>query len=73
MICRFLAIEANVIERSRVQLVGVCCMLIACKYEEMYIPTVEDFVYITDGTYTTKQVLDMVRKLELMISITDHI
>ena len=46
-------------------------MLIACKYEEMYIPTVEDFVYITDGTYTTKQVLDMVRKLELMINITD--
>ena len=45
-------------------------MLIACKYEEMYIPTVEDFVYITDGTYTTKQVLDMVRKLELMINIT---
>ena len=47
-------------------------MLIACKYEEMYIPTVEDFVYITDGTYTTKQVLDMVRKLELMINITDQ-
>ena len=46
-------------------------MLIACKYEEMYIPTVEDFVYITDGTYTTKQVLDMVRKLELMINITE--
>ena len=43
-------------------------MLIACKYEEMYIPTVEDFVYITDGTYTTKQVLEMVRKLQLMIS-----
>ena len=46
-------------------------MLIACKYEEMYIPTVEDFVYITDGTYTTKQVLEMVRILDLMISITD--
>ena len=46
-------------------------MLIACKYEEMYIPTVEDFVYITDGTYTTKQVLEMVRKLEQIRSITD--
>ena len=44
-------------------------MLIACKYEEMYIPTVEDFVYITDGTYTTQQVLEMVRKLELIINI----
>ena len=48
-------------------------MLIACKYEEMYIPTVEDFVYITDGTYTTKQVLEMVRILELMRSITDYL
>ena len=35
-------------------------MLIACKYEEMYIPQVEDFVYITDEAYKSKEILSMV-------------
>ena len=38
-------------------------MLIACKYEEMYIPQVEDFVYITDEAYKSKEILSMVRIL----------
>ena len=35
-------------------------MLIACKYEEMYIPQVDDFVYITDEAYKSKEILSMV-------------
>ena len=31
-------------------------MLIASKYEEIYHPTVEDFVYITDYSYTAEEV-----------------
>jgi hypothetical protein len=31
-------------------------MMIAAKYEEVYGPTVEDFVYISDQTYTSEQV-----------------
>jgi hypothetical protein len=31
--------------------VGVTAMLIASKYEEIYPPTVKDFVYITDNAY----------------------
>lgn len=33
--------------RSKLQLVGVTAMLLAAKYEEIYAPHVDDFVYIT--------------------------
>jgi len=36
------------VHRTKLQLVGVSSMLIACKYEEIYPPEVRDFVYITD-------------------------
>jgi G2/mitotic-specific cyclin-B, other len=34
-------------------------MLIASKYEEIHPPIGEDFVYITDNTYTKAQILAM--------------
>jgi cyclin B len=34
-------------------------MLISTKYEEIYPPTVKDFVYITDEAYTKEDVLEM--------------
>ncbi len=40
------------IERKNYQLLGVTCMLIAAKYEEIYPPYIKDFVYITDQAYT---------------------
>jgi hypothetical protein len=45
--------------RQRLQLVGVAAMLISTKYEEIYPPTVKDFVYITDNAYTKEEVLEM--------------
>lgn len=45
--------------RGKLQLVGTACMFIAAKYEEIYPPDVGEFVYITDDTYTKKQVLRM--------------
>lgn len=45
--------------RTRLQLVGVTAMLIACKYEEIYAPEVRDFVYITDKAYTREEILQM--------------
>eukprot|EP00049_Salpingoeca_infusionum_P003614 m.68439 g.68439 ORF g.68439 m.68439 type:complete len:638 (-) comp12198_c0_seq1:462-2375(-) len=47
------------VQRSKLQLVGVTCMLLAAKYEEIYPPTVEEFVFITDHTYNREQVLKM--------------
>jgi cyclin A len=45
--------------RGKLQLVGTAAMFIAAKYEEIYPPEVGEFVYITDDTYTKKQVLRM--------------
>jgi len=45
--------------RSKLQLVGTAAMFIAAKYEEIYPPDATEFVYITDDTYTKRQVLRM--------------
>ncbi|ERN20534.1 hypothetical protein AMTRI_Chr01g134640 [Amborella trichopoda] len=49
----------NVVHRQRLQLLGVACMLIAAKYEEICAPNVEEFCYITDNTYLRDEVLQM--------------
>ena len=45
------------VPRLHLQLVGVACTLIAAKYEEIYAPSVDEFVFITDNTYTRAAVL----------------
>lgn len=40
------------VQKNQVQLVGVAALLISTKYEEIYPPTVKDFIYLTDDTYT---------------------
>ena len=45
--------------RGKLQLVGTASMYIAAKYEEITPPDVSEFVFITDDTYTKKQVLRM--------------
>ena len=50
--------ELMPIKRSEYQLLGVTCMLIASKYEDINPPEVRDFIYITDYTYTRGQILD---------------
>ena len=50
IIDRYLSIRN--VSRKRLQLVGVTSMLIASKYEEIWAPEVNDFVYISDKAYT---------------------
>uniref|UniRef100_T1J3G8 Uncharacterized protein n=1 Tax=Strigamia maritima TaxID=126957 RepID=T1J3G8_STRMM len=54
---RFLSSMA--VLRGKLQLVGTACMFVAAKYQEIYPPDLAEFVYITDDTYTKKQVLRM--------------
>lgn len=49
--------------RKSLQLLGVACMLIASKFEEIHPPTARDFSYITDYTYNTSQVVAMEEKI----------
>ncbi|XP_019436396.1 PREDICTED: cyclin-A2-4-like isoform X4 [Lupinus angustifolius] len=52
-------LSKNCIERQRLQLLGITCMLIASKYEEINAPRIEEFCLITDNTYTKEEVLKM--------------
>ncbi|KAG1652769.1 hypothetical protein FOA52_009370, partial [Chlamydomonas sp. UWO 241] len=52
-------LSTAVTKRSQLQLVGVTCMWLASKYEEIYPPTVSDFCFITDNTYTRDQLIGM--------------
>ena len=45
--------------RSKLQLVGVTSLFIACKFEELLPPEVRDCVYITDFAYDREEVLRM--------------
>lgn len=52
-------LEKKPLLRNRLQLLGVTCLLVACKFEEIYPPEVRDCVYITDNAYTRDEVLTM--------------
>ena len=51
---RFLSCRA--IERTELQLVGVAALFLAAKYEEIYPPQLNDFVFVAASTYTREQV-----------------
>ena len=51
------------IEKEEVQLVGVAALMIATKYEEIYPPTVKDFIFVTKNAFTKKTILEMERHM----------
>ncbi|KAJ6827388.1 cyclin-A2-1-like [Iris pallida] len=52
-------LSKNHIERQKLQILGITCMLIASKYEEIIAPRVEEFCFITDNMYSKEEVLKM--------------
>ncbi|XP_032388892.1 cyclin-A1 [Etheostoma spectabile] len=55
---RFLSCTAYV-KRGKLQLVGTAALMIAAKYEEIFPPDLNEFVYTTDSTYTKRQLVQM--------------
>ena len=60
-------LEEKALVRNKLQLLGVACLLIACKFEEIYPPEVRDCVYITDNAYTRAEVLQMEQSVLLTL------
>lgn len=56
-------LERQEVTRPRLQLVGVTCLLIASKYEEIYPPELRDLVYICDRAYTRHDIIEMEEKI----------
>ena len=47
------------ISRLKLQLVGITALMIACKHEEIDLPKIDDFIYITDNAYSKPEVVKM--------------
>lgn len=56
-------LERTQTDRTKLQLVGVSSLLIACKYEEIYPPEIKDFVFITDKAYSADQIIETENKI----------
>ncbi|XP_029000762.1 G1/S-specific cyclin-E1 [Betta splendens] len=55
---RFMATQTNVF-KSTLQLIGITCLFIAAKVEEMYPPKLHQFAYVTDEACTEDEILSM--------------
>ncbi|KAM3324300.1 G2/mitotic-specific cyclin S13-7-like [Capsicum chacoense] len=68
---RFLSMKT--VPRRELQLVGISSMLIACKYEEIWAPELNDFIHISDNAYARDQILQMEKailgKLEWYLTV----
>lgn len=62
LIDRYLQVDLTV-DRSNLQLVGVSALWVAAKYEEMYVPNLKDFIYITDNAFTEPDMKKMEQKI----------
>ncbi|XP_078448408.1 G2/mitotic-specific cyclin-2-like [Wolffia australiana] len=61
IIDRFLARQTII--RTKLQLVGMTALLLACKYEEVSIPVLEDLIIISDRAYNRSEILEMERQM----------
>ena len=52
-------LSVSLVARNRLQLVGVTCLYIAAKLEEIYPPPLEDFVKVADGAYTKQELIEL--------------
>ena len=57
IIDRYLSISQ--ITRTNFQLLGITALMISCKHEEIDLPKIDDFIYITDNAYVKKEVVKM--------------
>jgi len=55
---RYLALQHNIL-KHHLQLIGITCLFIAAKVEEIYPPKLNIFAYVTDGACTEQEILDM--------------
>ena len=64
-----MCVQLEKVGKNELQLVGVTAMLLASKYEEMYAPEVQDFVFITDDSFTGDQIRTLEKK---MLRVLDY-
>lgn len=61
LIDKFCMRDPQYVKKKNFQLIGVTCLLIACKIEEVCSPEVADFVYISDKAFSNHDILECER------------
>ncbi|CAG9862581.1 unnamed protein product [Phyllotreta striolata] len=65
-------LQAGNIVKEKLQLLGATAFYLACKYEEIYVPYIEDIRYICNDIYKAREILELERsileKLEFRLS-----
>ncbi|XP_025412607.1 G2/mitotic-specific cyclin-B isoform X3 [Sipha flava] len=68
---RYLQENKNV-ARNKLQLLGATSLLLGCKYEEIYVPEITDFIYLSDNAFTKDEVksslVDVFRTINYSLS-----
>ena len=52
-------LSSNQITKKNLQLLGITSLLISCKHEEIDLPKIKDFTYITNNAYDKNDVIEM--------------
>jgi cyclin B len=52
-------LSENQISKKKLQLLGITALFIACKHEEIDLPKINDFTYITNNAYEKNEVIKM--------------
>ncbi|KAI9158715.1 G2/mitotic-specific cyclin-4 [Paramyrothecium foliicola] len=63
---RFLT--SKIVSIGKLQLAGATALLIAAKYEEINCPSLQDIVYMVDGSYTAEEILKAERYMLSMLN-----
>ena len=56
--------RTETVEKSKMQLIGIACMMLASKNEEIYSPSLSDFVYVCDRAYSTGSKISSFEKIK---------
>ncbi|XP_006867446.1 PREDICTED: G1/S-specific cyclin-E1 [Chrysochloris asiatica] len=67
---RYMATQENVV-KTLLQLIGISCLFIAAKLEEIYPPKLHQFAYVTDGACSGSDILNM--ELVIMKALKWHL
>jgi cyclin B len=70
-------LQARQVHRQNLQLLGVTCLMIVAKFEEIYPPSITDYVCVCDKAYTQEQLLDseadVLQTLKFDLAVTPSI
>ena len=51
-------LERKQVKRQKLQLIGITCLMVVSKFEEIYPPSVNDYVRVCDRAYSQEEILD---------------